>query len=62
MTIYRMAYGDDDAETMVTETFEGFEVEREDGWVVVLRDGEAVLRLQEQHVHAFDEVPKPAGS
>jgi hypothetical protein len=51
---YRMVYGDDDQE--VTETYENVEIEREDGWVVVFRDGDAILRVHEEHVRSLDEV------
>ena len=53
MATYRMVYGDDDQ--VVTETFEDIdEVEREDGWVVLFRGDEAILRVQEQHVQSMD--------
>src|SRR5580765_2819000 len=49
MATYRMVYGDD--EQVVRETYEDItEVEREDGWVVLFRGPEAVLRVQEAHV------------
>src|SRR5690349_11634383 len=51
---YRMVYGDDDQ--IVTETYENVEVEREDGWVVVFRDGDAIVRVREEHVRSLDEV------
>jgi hypothetical protein len=55
MTTYRMVYGDD--ENVVTETFENIdEVEREDGWVVLFRGDEAVLRVQEAHVQEMEQV------
>jgi hypothetical protein len=50
---YRMVYGDDDQ--VVTETFENVdEVEREDGWVVLFRGSDAILRVQEEHVKAME--------
>jgi hypothetical protein len=51
---YRMVYGDDDK--MVTETYENVQIEREDGWVVVFRDKDAILRVREEHVRSLDEV------
>ena len=55
MGTYRMVYGGEGEE--VTETLEGItSVEREDGWVVLFRGPEAILRLQEEHVHSLDRV------
>jgi len=58
MSTYRMTYGDADGK-QVNETFEGVEVEREDGWVVLFRGTEAILRLQEQHIRSLEKVPDP---
>ena len=55
MATYRMVYGDDDQ--IVTETYDNVEVEREDGWVVLFRDKDAILRVREEHVRSLDEVP-----
>jgi hypothetical protein len=53
MATYRMVYGDD--ENVVRETFEDIdEVDREDGWVVLFRGDEAVLRVREQHVQEME--------
>jgi hypothetical protein len=52
MPTYRMVYGD--AENVVTETFEDVEVQREDGWVVLFRGPDAILRVQEEHVKSLD--------
>jgi hypothetical protein len=53
MATYRMEYGDGD--DVVTETYENVdEVEREDGWLVLFRGSEAILRVQEAHVKSFD--------
>jgi hypothetical protein len=49
-----MVYGD--AENVVTETFEDVEVQREDGWVVLFRGPDAILRVQEEHVKSLDLV------
>ncbi len=55
MATYRMVYGDD--ESVVRETFEGItSVEREDGWVVLFRGNDAVLRVQESHVQELEQV------
>jgi len=57
MATYRMVYGDD--EQVVRETYEDItEVEREDGWVVLFRGPEAIVRVQEAHVQEL-ELLKP---
>ena len=53
MATYRMVYGDD--EQVVKETFENITgVEREDGWVVLFRGKDAILRVQEAHVKSME--------
>jgi hypothetical protein len=48
-----MVYGDEGQE--VEETFEHIdEVEREDGWVVLFRGPDAILRVQEIHVQSLE--------
>jgi hypothetical protein len=54
MANYRIVYGDN--EQVVRETFNDVEVQREDGWLVIFRDTEAILRVREEHVQAIDEV------
>jgi hypothetical protein len=54
MPTYRMVYGDE--EQVVQETFDDVEVQREDGWVVLFRGSDAILRVQEQHVQSLDLV------
>ena len=55
MATFRMVYGED--EQVVTETFEDIsEVEREDGWVVLFRGPEAILRVQEAHVRSLERL------
>jgi hypothetical protein len=55
MATYRMVYGDD--EQVVNETFENItDVQREDGWVVLFRGKDAILRVQEAHVQSLEEV------
>jgi hypothetical protein len=54
MPTYRMVYGDN--EQVVQETYENVEVEREDGWVVVFRGPDAILRVHEDHVQALELV------
>jgi hypothetical protein len=57
MPTYRMIYGDD--EQVVNETYDDVEVQREDGWVVLFRGSDAILRVQEAHVRSLDLVEKP---
>ena len=53
MATYRMVYGDD--ENLLTETYEDITgLEREDGWVVLFRGPEAILRVQEAHVQSLE--------
>jgi hypothetical protein len=55
MATYRMVYGDD--EQVVRETFENIDdLQREDGWVVLFRGKDAILRVQEQHVQSVEEI------
>ena len=55
MATYRMVYGDD--EQVVRETVENIDdVEREDGWVVLFRGKDAILRVQEIHVQSMEQV------
>jgi hypothetical protein len=55
MATYRMVYGDD--EQVVRETYENIDdLQREDGWVVLFRGKEAILRVQEQHVQSLEEI------
>lgn len=55
MATYRMVYGDH--ELVVRETYEHIDdVQREDGWLVLFRGSDAILRVQEQHVWSFDKL------
>lgn len=54
MTTYRMVYGDD--EQVVRETFNDVALQREDGWLVIFRDKDAILRVREEHVQSIEEV------
>jgi hypothetical protein len=49
-----MVYGDD--EQVVRETLEGVEIVREDGWTVVFRGNDAILRLRDEHVQSLEEI------
>ena len=59
MPTYRMVYGD--GEQVVRETLTDVELEREDGWTVVFRGDDAVLRLQDQHIQSLELLESPAG-
>jgi hypothetical protein len=53
MATYRMVYGDD--EQVVRETYKDITgVEHEDGWLVLFRGPEAILRVQEAHVKELE--------
>ena len=54
MPTYEMVYGD--SEQVVREKFSDVEVQREDGWVVLFRGPDAILRVQEDHVHSLEKV------
>jgi hypothetical protein len=54
MSTYRIVYGDD--EQVVRETFTGVEIEREDGWVVIFRGDDAILRAREEHVQSVEQL------
>jgi len=52
---YKMIYGDD--ETVADETLEDIDsIEHEDGWVVLFRGDDAILRVQEDHVQSLELV------
>jgi hypothetical protein len=59
MPTYRMIYGDD--EQVTRETFTDVEVQREDGWVVLFRGKEAILRAREEHVQSLEEIVSDDG-
>ena len=55
MSTYRFVYGDD--ESVVRESLTDIdEVEREDGWVVLFRGNDAILRVQEAHVQSMERL------
>jgi hypothetical protein len=55
MPTYKMVYGDED--NMLTETYANIDsVEREDGWLVLFRGKEAILRVEEIHVKSFEQI------
>ena len=54
MATYRMVYGDGDQ--VARETFADVTVEREDGWTVLFRGREAILRVRDDHVRSLERV------
>jgi hypothetical protein len=54
MATYKMVYGDDGQ--VVRETFEDVDVVREDGWVVLFRGKDAILRVRDEHVQSLEAV------
>jgi hypothetical protein len=52
---YKMVYGDD--ENVAEETLDGITtVESEDGWIVLFRGDDAILRVQDRHVQSLELV------
>lgn len=52
---YKMMYGDED--TVAEETLDDIDsIEHEDGWVVLFRGDDAILRVQEEHVQSLELV------
>jgi hypothetical protein len=49
---YTIVYGDD--ENLVRQTLHGVVLEREDGWLIVFRGKDVILRLQESHVRSVE--------
>ena len=54
MATYRMVYGD--GEQVARETFAGVTVEQEDGWTVLFRGRDAILRVRDEHVRSLERV------
>jgi hypothetical protein len=55
MATYKIVYGDN--EQVVRETYDNVDdLQREDGWLVLFRGSEAILRVQEAHVQSVEEV------
>ena len=54
MTGYRMVYGDD--EQVVRETYDDVDIVREDGWTVLFRGNDAILRVRDEHVQSLEQV------
>ena len=56
MVTYRMVYGDGDQ--IARETFADVTLEREDGWTVLFRGGDAILRVRDDHVQSLERMDK----
>jgi hypothetical protein len=54
MARYQMVYGDD--QQVVRQTFEDVHVVREDGWTVLFRGHDAILRLRDDHVKTLERL------
>ena len=55
MAKYRMLYGD--GTQVAQETYDNIDsVEREDGWLVLFRGSDSIIRVQESHVQSFEEI------
>ena len=55
MADYKLVYGD--KSDLVDETYRNVDdVQREDGWVVLFRGQEAILRVREEHVQSLEEL------
>jgi hypothetical protein len=52
MPNYTMIYGDETQ--TVRQTFRDVDVQREDGWTVLFRGNQAILRLRDAHVHSLE--------
>jgi len=55
-----MVYGDD--QEVVRETFENVVVDREDGWTVLFRGADVVLRARDEHVQSLELVEEASGT
>ena len=54
MPKYLMVYGDD--EQVVRETFDDVDIVREDGWTVLFRGNDAILRVRDEHVQSLEQI------
>jgi hypothetical protein len=54
MATYRMVYGD--KEQVVRETFHDVDIEREDGWTVLFRGKDAILRVGDEHIQSLERL------
>ena len=57
MATYRMVYGDE--EQVVRETWRDVTLEREDGWTVLFRGSDAILRVRDEHVQSLERLDEP---
>ena len=59
MASYRLVYGDE--EQVVRETFHDVDLEREDGWTVLFRGKEAILRVRDEHIQSLERLDEDNG-
>jgi hypothetical protein len=52
MPSYRMVYGDN--EQVVRETYHDVELQREDGWTILFRGDDAILRVHDEHIQSLE--------
>ena len=52
MANYLIVYGDD--EQVVRETYNDVELQREDGWLLIFRGNDAILRAGEEHIQSVE--------
>ena len=57
MPTYRMLYGEGDE--VLEMTYDDVTVEREDGWTVLFRGDQAILRVQDEHVRSLLRIDPP---
>jgi CBS domain-containing protein len=60
MSTYRMVYGDD--QQVTRETFEGVDLYREDGWTVLFRGPDAIVRVRDEHVQSLELLEAPSAA
>jgi hypothetical protein len=60
MARYRMVYGDD--EQVVRETFDDVDLVREDGWTILFRGDDAILRVRDEHVQNVERLDVRPGT
>jgi hypothetical protein len=51
---YRMVYGDETQ--VVRETWHDVTLEQEDGWTVLFRGTDAILRVRDEHVQSLERL------
>ena len=52
MPTLRMVYGD--GQQVVRQTLQNVQAHREDGWTVLFRGKDAILRLRDEHIRSLE--------